>query len=41
MSGLGLPRARLLTRAMNGRLRLHSVPGEGTVAIVRLPVAEA
>ena len=40
-AGLGLPMARLLTRAMGGRLRLHSVPGSGTVAVVRLPIAEA
>ncbi len=39
-AGLGLPMARLLTRAMGGRLRLHSTPGEGTVAVVRLPSAE-
>ncbi len=40
-AGLGLPRARLLVHAMGGRLRLHSVPGEGTVAVVRLAAAEA
>ena len=38
-AGLGLPTARLLTRAMGGRLRLHSHPGEGTIAVVRLPAA--
>jgi signal transduction histidine kinase len=40
-AGLGLPIARLLCRAMAGSLRLHSQPGQGVVAQVRLPAARA
>ena len=40
-AGLGLPIVRLLCRAMNGALRLHSAPGMGLTAMVRLPAAEA
>ncbi len=35
--GLGLPIVDLLTRAMNGSLRLKSAPGQGLTAIVSLP----
>jgi signal transduction histidine kinase len=38
-AGLGLPIVRLLCRAMDGALRLHSSPGEGFTAMVRLPIA--
>lgn len=38
-AGLGLPIARLLCRAISGSLRLHSRPGEGVTAQVRLPAA--
>ena len=34
--GLGLPIARLLCKAMGGRLHLDSAPGEGVRATVRL-----
>ncbi|MEH0195511.1 HAMP domain-containing sensor histidine kinase [Caulobacter sp. CCNWLY153] len=37
--GLGLPIVDLLTRAMNGSLRLKSAPGQGLTAIVSLPGA--
>ena len=37
-AGLGLPIVELLCLAMNGRLKLHSAPGEGLTATVRLPV---
>ena len=40
-AGLGLPIVDLLTRAMDGGLRLKSVPGEGFTAIVTLPEATA
>jgi signal transduction histidine kinase len=36
-AGLGLPIADLTCRAMGGRLRLTSAPGEGLTACVRLP----
>jgi signal transduction histidine kinase len=36
-AGLGLPIADLNCRAMGGRLRLTSAPGQGMTAIVRLP----
>jgi signal transduction histidine kinase len=36
-AGLGLPIVELLCTAMNGRLKLNSVPGCGLTAIVRLP----
>jgi len=38
-AGLGLPIADLNARAMGGRLRLVSKPGDGLTAIVRLPAA--
>ncbi len=38
-AGLGLPIVDLLTRAMNGALRLKSAPGQGLTAIVTLPGA--
>ena len=38
-AGLGLPIVDLLTRAMDGSLRLKSTPGEGFTAIVTLPEA--
>jgi len=37
--GLGLPLARGLTEAMNGRLAVASTPGEGTTVTVTLPPA--
>jgi len=40
-AGLGLPIVDLLTRAMDGGLRLKSTPGEGFTAIVSLPEATA
>jgi signal transduction histidine kinase len=40
-AGLGLPIVDLLTRAMDGSLRLKSTPGEGFTAIVTLPEATA
>jgi signal transduction histidine kinase len=36
-AGLGLPIADLTCKAMGGRLRLASPPGEGLTAIIRLP----
>lgn len=38
-AGLGLPIADLTCRAMGGRLKLESAPGEGLTARVRLPAA--
>jgi two-component system OmpR family sensor kinase len=38
-SGLGLPIALMLARGHGGDIRLTSIPGEGTVAIVTLPLA--
>ncbi|MCZ8374679.1 MAG: ATP-binding protein [Beijerinckiaceae bacterium] len=38
-SGLGLPIARMLARGHGGEVRLTSILGEGTVAIVTLPLA--
>jgi signal transduction histidine kinase len=40
-AGLGLPIVDLLTRAMDGSLRLRSTPGHGFTAIVTLPDATA
>jgi signal transduction histidine kinase len=40
-AGLGLPIVDLLTRAMDGSLRLKSTPGHGFTAIVTLPEATA
>ena len=40
-AGLGLPIVDLLTRAMDGGLRLKSAAGEGFTAIVTLPEASA
>jgi signal transduction histidine kinase len=37
-AGLGLPIADLTCRAMGGRLRLTSTPGQGLTAAIRLPV---
>lgn len=38
-SGLGLHNARRLAEVMGGSLRLHSAPGEGCTAELRLPLA--
>ncbi len=38
-AGLGLPIAELTCKAMDGRLKLTSPPGEGLTAAVRLPSA--
>ncbi len=38
-AGLGLPISDLTCRAMGGRLRLASAPGQGLTATVRLPAA--
>lgn len=38
-AGLGLPIADLTCRAMGGRLKLESTPGQGLTAKVRLPAA--
>lgn len=40
-AGLGLPIVKLLCDAMGGHLRLHSAPGGGLAASVRLPLARA
>ncbi len=40
-AGLGLPIVDLLTRAMDGGLRLKSTPGHGFTAIVTLPEAQS
>lgn len=40
-AGLGLPIVRLLCLAMNGSLRLHTAPGQGMAAVVRLPASAA
>lgn len=37
--GLGLPLARRIVERMNGRLTLHSLPGEGTTVTIELPKA--
>jgi signal transduction histidine kinase len=37
-AGLGLPIADMTAKAMHGRLRLDSAPGQGLTATVRLPV---
>ena len=39
--GLGLATARSIVESFGGSLRLESAAGQGTAAIVRLPVAEA
>ena len=39
-TGLGLPIARQIARQHGGEIRLQSVVGEGTTAIVTLPLAE-
>jgi signal transduction histidine kinase len=36
-AGLGLPIADLTCKAMGGRLKLTSAPGEGLTAVIRLP----
>lgn len=38
-AGLGLPISDLTCKAMGGRLRLESAPGQGLTATVRLPAA--
>ncbi|KAJ5153209.1 uncharacterized protein N7482_009687 [Penicillium canariense] len=38
-TGLGLSIVRSLVKALNGNIRIHSRPGEGTVVRVRLPLA--
>ena len=38
-SGIGLSLVKLSVEAMNGRVDVHSAPGEGTVFIVRIPLA--
>ncbi len=38
-TGLGLPIARRIAFAHGGELELQSAPGEGTTAVVRLPIA--
>ena len=38
-SGNGLSLVKLSVEAMNGRVDVHSAPGEGTVFIVRIPLA--
>ena len=40
-SGLGLPQAFGVARQLGGTLRLHSTPGEGTVAHIFLPRIDA
>jgi signal transduction histidine kinase len=37
-SGLGLPIVRQLVEAHGGRVEVHSVPGEGTLMRVVLPI---
>ena len=37
-TGLGLAIVKEMTRLMNGDIRVESLPGEGTVFVVRLPV---
>lgn len=37
-SGIGLSLVKLSVEAMNGRVDVHSAPGEGTVFIVRIPL---
>lgn len=39
-TGLGLHAARRLVEALGGELKLYSEPGEGTVAEIRLPLAD-
>jgi len=38
--GLGLPLARQLIEAHGGRVNLISEPGEGTIAIIELPIEQ-
>lgn len=38
-SGIGLSLVKLSVEAMNGRVDVHSAPGEGTIFIVRIPLA--
>lgn len=38
-SGIGLSLVKLSVEAMNGMVDVHSAPGEGTVFIVRIPLA--
>ncbi|SDB71615.1 Signal transduction histidine kinase [Belnapia rosea] len=38
-SGLGLPTARAIAEAHEGTLKLHSAQGQGTVAVLKLPLS--
>jgi PAS domain S-box-containing protein len=40
-TGLGLPMVHGMAEQVNGRLLLHSMPGQGTMAEIWLPVAQA
>lgn len=39
-TGLGLPLSRLLVEKQNGSLAVQSVPGQGTIIVVKLPAYE-
>ena len=38
--GLGLAITQKIIQGHNGRLEVHSLPGQGTTVIIRLPLAE-